>query len=430
MKSLLIAVLAAVSLPAQADPYHYKSFLIGGRAVGLGGAFVAIADDPSGIFYNPAGTAFSEDTYISISTNSFRDHRQDYLDVFDTARAPRDSQTFVPSFIGSVQSIGRLRVGAALMVPEAESFHNRNQIQQTVNGSPELVVLRTVRDDTSYYGGGSVALEVLPNLSLGFSGLFYYRFAKSVDNNTREKANKVDQIQQVHTTRLAFGGIPILGAQYVPIPQLSLGLSASYPFNWGGFLDTYKLSNRDELTGNTKSTFEQSATASSKFQGDLPLAPKVSLGVAYFFSPSLLVTTQLDYHGVQDDYYFCDPAPKPNEDCNAERASMRAVLNWSLGAEFYPFNWLSVRGGVYSDKARTLAPEVGRKDQPPQVDLLGYSLGLSFHRGPAAISLSASYASGEGKGQVSDFVTLNSAASIVNVREYRLVYYLSGSYQL
>ena len=54
----------------KADQFHYANFLIGERAMGLGGAFTAVADDASGIFYNPAGLGFALNSDISGSANA------------------------------------------------------------------------------------------------------------------------------------------------------------------------------------------------------------------------------------------------------------------------------------------------------------------------------------------------------------------------
>src|SRR5262249_35589210 len=40
--------------------------VIGARAIGLGGAFTAVADDPTAVWHNPAGTAFAGDTAVYI----------------------------------------------------------------------------------------------------------------------------------------------------------------------------------------------------------------------------------------------------------------------------------------------------------------------------------------------------------------------------
>ena len=42
---------------------------VGARAIGMGGAFVAIADDPSATFWNPAGLTEVKDSQISLSAD-------------------------------------------------------------------------------------------------------------------------------------------------------------------------------------------------------------------------------------------------------------------------------------------------------------------------------------------------------------------------
>ena len=42
---------------AAADEDHYNNIIIGDRPAGMGGAYTAISDDPSGLYYNPAGSS-------------------------------------------------------------------------------------------------------------------------------------------------------------------------------------------------------------------------------------------------------------------------------------------------------------------------------------------------------------------------------------
>lgn len=51
--------------------FNYNSFLIGERAAGMGGAYTAISNDPSGIYYNPAGVAFSKGGEMNLSTTGY-----------------------------------------------------------------------------------------------------------------------------------------------------------------------------------------------------------------------------------------------------------------------------------------------------------------------------------------------------------------------
>jgi long-subunit fatty acid transport protein len=56
---------------AWADDTQYQPFPIGGRALGLGGAFTAIADDASAIHYNPAGIVDAKSPSLDVSTNLY-----------------------------------------------------------------------------------------------------------------------------------------------------------------------------------------------------------------------------------------------------------------------------------------------------------------------------------------------------------------------
>src|SRR5258705_4907594 len=54
---LLIVTLMACLLSATAFGAGFSIFEQGAKASGMAGAFVATADDPSAVFYNPAGIA-------------------------------------------------------------------------------------------------------------------------------------------------------------------------------------------------------------------------------------------------------------------------------------------------------------------------------------------------------------------------------------
>lgn len=53
----VLAALLALSLCAPAGAVNFNDVLPGARAMGMGSAFAAVADDGSALFYNPAGTA-------------------------------------------------------------------------------------------------------------------------------------------------------------------------------------------------------------------------------------------------------------------------------------------------------------------------------------------------------------------------------------
>ena len=55
--------------PLKADEGRYQDYVFGARAISLGGAFTAISNDASGIFYNPAGLVDVSRSNLSIATS-------------------------------------------------------------------------------------------------------------------------------------------------------------------------------------------------------------------------------------------------------------------------------------------------------------------------------------------------------------------------
>ncbi len=109
-----IAVLALLSLPARSmagGPVH------GARTAGMGTAFVAVADDPSAILFNPAGLASIRGTKIYGGLSVFTIN-SDYLDK--TGRTEEtDFNVFFPPHLYITTDLGRdnLALGLGVYAP-------------------------------------------------------------------------------------------------------------------------------------------------------------------------------------------------------------------------------------------------------------------------------------------------------------------------
>ena len=72
---LLFALAAGATTLAAEDPVGTAAMLdigLGARALGMGGAHIAVADDAAAVYYNPAGLAFIDGRHItSLYTNQF-----------------------------------------------------------------------------------------------------------------------------------------------------------------------------------------------------------------------------------------------------------------------------------------------------------------------------------------------------------------------
>src|SRR5262249_16530116 len=152
---------------------HYNDYPIGGRAVGFGGAYTAMSDDPSGIYLNPAGTVDTTRTSVDVSANLYGlefEVRENLFSAvaskvidFDTVFAELN---IIPSPAGFIRAIGPLDktghadqvFGLGAFVP---SFRNINL--QTTGPGPnpgERITYRRNLLDRTLLGGAMYALRV------------------------------------------------------------------------------------------------------------------------------------------------------------------------------------------------------------------------------------------------------------------------------
>ena len=67
MPKLCMAVVSLFAGAATADPPNYQRYVIGERALGMGGAQVAAVNDPMANLYNPAAMVFVTSSMVSAS---------------------------------------------------------------------------------------------------------------------------------------------------------------------------------------------------------------------------------------------------------------------------------------------------------------------------------------------------------------------------
>jgi len=177
--TLLVAVLIACSFAANrssAQATYYRSIPIGERAMGLGGAFTGIADDPSGTYYNPAGMMTGGRFQLLGSLASLVFTRKTVEDAFDSpnveANFTSKSTTTLPRFIGTVVKLGRKRfddhqfaLGYSTLEVAREGF-GETVTQIEAASSLDLRLNRIYRE--RWYGI-SFAARVAEKVSVGLS---------------------------------------------------------------------------------------------------------------------------------------------------------------------------------------------------------------------------------------------------------------------
>lgn len=182
-----IATLAALAVlilsdTAQADPFHAQTLPLGQRAIGLGGAFVAVADDPSASYHNPAGIVWTSGTALSAGLTLTAFDRSKVEGGYRTSAGSRSlkqsSGASLPVFVAAAKHLGRRdalgRRRHAIAISSFTTSQRRLGFDVEV-GSPSapggtLETLSIDQSERSAWYGLSYAYLVRSKLSLGVSG--------------------------------------------------------------------------------------------------------------------------------------------------------------------------------------------------------------------------------------------------------------------
>ena len=395
---ILIGIVCGVS---RADEFHYNNFLIGDRAAGMGGAYTAVSDDPTGLYYNPAGIVYGTGRNLSASVNAYYNAQKKYDNVLAGNSWTRTSSSLLPNFFGITQPMGKLKFGFSYAVPDSIS-EDQDQVFYNIPSGSGLTITQYVlnfnNEDNTYQFGPSIAGELTNNLSVGATLYFHRRTSQMILNQLIYLSDGSVQWDNEYVELNEQGLRPIIGLMWSPAEKVTIGLALSKVYVTSSDVRTQPTTMAaTSIPSITISHFDTSSTQ----KRDYPV--ELRAGIAYFASSSLLLTL--------DGMYY---------NKITERVS---VLNAAVGAEYYlDKNW-AVRGGLFSDMANTPDLAAGKTNQLEKIDNYGISASISNFTRNTSITLGTSITSGSGKAQI---IRDNTATQNASTFGWNL--YLSSSY--
>ena len=218
---LVILALAACGLSpvrAEAQGLYYRTIPIGERAIGMGGAYSGIANDPSAAYYNPGGLLEGGRFQILGSLSSIVFVRQKIENAFDSPFIDSDfestSTTTLPHFIGTVIKFGKKQYGDHRYSVAYSSFEvGRERLNVGFSRiEPEASADLSISEDYRMrWWGVSFAMRLRRNVAVGITGFLSSQNSGYGENIGLASGGTVDEITGIRTggdsatTRTAIG---------------------------------------------------------------------------------------------------------------------------------------------------------------------------------------------------------------------------------
>jgi len=397
----LTLALTCISLvgPPRLEADDFRFYEPGARAAALGGAFTALADDASALFYNPAGLAFLGE--FRLKTNIAFGKRQLTADWPAAGRRYRSEPgEFMGAVSASWQPAKRVTLATGLFFPyNFESFWSPGWVGEPVCQRNELA---------SLYFRSALSVEFVKGLALSagvdvVSSNLRWRHVIPFDYEglSLTLEHEVESVHRLRGSGLSF----VAGVMWKIVPALQVGAryqrglameySGTNDFIRNPLAPDERILDPNQGTRTVGSLMDlfyakQNVTGELKFPDELV----VGFALTPLTRVSLYVDVQWDGWSEFGDWTFVsaneggDLNPDftsvyrefygivPDYGTQGVTLGLRDTTTVKAGLEYRPLRHLAVRAG-YSRRPKSVA-ESGQTPVYPDLDRNIYSLGFGY----------------------------------------------------
>jgi len=378
MTFIALAFLAFLGLHSSMLGSGFLIYEHGAAAMAMGGAFVALANNPTAIFHNPAGIAWLDGTQISLGStliipeNSLEMPYYSLIDPTFTGTVKAKSQVFFPSTFYITQKItDRIVAGFGFFSPYG--------LGTEWPADYPLRYIATKDDMKSFFFNPVIALKLSDNFSAAF-GVSYIRSSLKFNLVTLQDFTGVGGgLYDVPAALEADGDTWGLNAGL-----LYKGKKFSLGFNWrGGFSIKYAGDLTIDKSG-VPAPYNQFIPPGGDVTTSFNFPHILAAGLALNATEKLMLS--LDFHYILWSCYdkydinidYPDPYPDPTEPETVEENWKDSYLIRS-GLQYQLSESLALRAGVVYDK--TPQPVESMDPILPDADRWAFTAGFGYKSG-------------------------------------------------
>jgi len=365
----VVLVLSAMQIYASGFSIYEQ----GAKSTALAGAFVATADDPSAVFYNPAGLSSLDGIQVVLGTTvintSFAFSGPNEIDNKQYTKA-EEGQFFPSHLYLSYPFNSRFVAGFGFYSPYGLASTWGSESEPWVGRQ-----LTTHSELTTFFYNPVIAFKVFENLSLA-AGISLVQGNVKMEKSVMFTPRNVfgESALEADARGLGFN----LGLQYKPFKRMTIGIhyrsEVDLDFKGGSATFSFPDTLSDVVTAEVDAYFPESTGGSSA----LTLPYQIAVGLAYQFTENL--SAEINYLKIGWSSYdklvvtFDDPVAGQTETSTEKNYqdsySLRFGLNYQVDES------LAVRAG-YSRDEQTV-PKEYLEPSLPEGNRHNYSIGLGY----------------------------------------------------
>ncbi len=407
-KAIALALMLAC-FPARADDSRYQDYPVGSRATALGGSFVALSDDPSGLYYNPAGICDTRRLNVSVSASLYGFERQSRgaitLDRGTFSIAGLSTLNVIPGEAGMIKGVGKLDArgtpfayGFEVTVPAYRSYG--------VDAADPFEVHTRVLDCTFDLAAG-MAMRFDEKLNIGFALHYVLRLYDTSEDALSVSADAEPRLGVYHANARFLNGniVGLVGVKYHHSDQWVFGAALGFPsipVHSAGSVNVQDVTADPRAPPGSRTVAHVESTNEVDSHTDVPALLRI--GFARIEAQRWTITGQVTGHlGTSYDRFHVRQsiADRLRVENHIER---RPVVDLNAGAEYLLDPEYSLALGLFTDRSGapdfqlnpdgSLAPGSSRQSR---VSLYGgtATLGLIGQHSISRLGVSLAYGSGQ-----------------------------------
>ena len=405
-----LALLLLVARAALADDTRYQDYPVGSRALALGGSFVALSDDPSGLYYNPAGICDTRKLNVNVSASLYGFERQSRgsipINGGTFSLAALDTLNVIPGEAGLLKGVGKLdergtpfALGFDVTVPSYRSYG--------VDASEPFQVHTRVIDRTFNLAAGG-AMRFDDHWNFGAALHYVLRLYETTEDALSVTGNPAEPTLGIYHAGASFQNgtiLPLLGAKYRHSDEWVFGASLGLPgisVHTRGSVTVQDATSDPSAPAGSRTSATVITTNDVDSRTDVPAV--LRLGFARIEPHHWTVTGQVTGHlGTSYDRFHVSPLIQTRLRVQ-DHIERSPVVDLNVGGEYLLNVEYSIALGLFTDRsgapAFSLKPDGTLADgssRQARVSLYGgtATVGLLGQHSISRIGMSVAYGSGE-----------------------------------